>query len=416
MFRLTGGGLMSHQMIQRLESAPRPDMYRERWISLNGEWQFAFDDADAGLDGGWFEPGRTFDRRIQVPFCYQSKRSGIGETDLHEVVWYRKSVIVPRLEAHEHVYIHFGAVDYKADVWIDGRHVGQHVGGHTGFSVKVPKASADNGAFEIVVRAEDRYAVGQPRGKQIWGRHPERCWYTATTGIWRRVWLEITGETRVERVRITPDVDRHEALVEGRLSRPAENGELAWTLHFNGAKISAGTLSVAGQHFRFAVPVEERDPIDIAAHLWSPQKPNLFFLELELALNGRAEDRMLTYFGMRKIQTRGDRVLLNDVPLYQKLVLDQGYWPDTLMTPPDDGALLKDVLLASRWASTASGSTRKSKIRSIFSTPTSTACSSGTKCLPCTVFRRRACRRWCRNGRRRWSRHTTTRASSSTSR
>lgn len=333
-------------IIKQLETAPRPNMYRERWISLNGEWAFAFDDADEGLDEGWHEPGRTFDKRIQVPYCYQSKRSGIGDPDLHEVVWYRRTVEVPRLEAHEHAWIHFGAVDYKADIWIDGRHVKQHVGGHTGFSLKVPKNSADAGSFELVVRAEDRYSIEQPRGKQIWGRHPERCWYTATTGIWQRVWMEITGETRLERVRIIPDVDRHQALIDGKLSRPAGEGELLWTLYFKDKEVSSGKQSIAGQGFRFAITVEDTDPIDTAAHLWSPHNPNLFFLKLEYIREGRTEDKLITYFGMRKIETRGNKVLLNHFPLYQKLVLDQGYWPDTLLTLPDDEALLKDVLLA----------------------------------------------------------------------
>jgi beta-galactosidase/beta-glucuronidase len=335
-------------IIKQLEAAPRPNMYRERWMSLNGEWEFAFDDADAGLDEGWFEPGRTFDRLIRVPFCYQSKRSGIGDPEPHEVVWYRKNVKVPDLAPNEHVWIHFGAVDYKADIWIDGRHITQHTGGHTGFSLKVPKSSADAGAFELVVRAEDRFALDQPRGKQIWSGQPERCWYTATTGIWQRVWMEVTGETRLERVRITPDVDRHEALVEGKLSRPAAEGELNWTMYFNDRQVSTGRQAIAGGQFRFVVAVEDQDPIDTAAHLWSPQRPNLFFLELELVLNGRTEDRLVTYFGMRKIETRGGKVLLNHFPLYQKLVLDQGYWPDTLMTPPDDEALLNDVLFTKK--------------------------------------------------------------------
>ena len=195
---------------------PRPQFRRKDWTNLNGEWSFAFDDSDTGLADGWqdvnpedLQSGNSpFDRRITVPYCYQSKLSGIGETAFHDVVWYARSFEYPSL-GDERLLLHFGAVDYRATVWVNGTQVASHEGGHTPFSADVTHALAGEARDNIlVVRAEDPSRdVTIPRGKQYWKEKSEGIFYTRTTGIWQTVWLEPVNRRRIDTLRLTPDVD-----------------------------------------------------------------------------------------------------------------------------------------------------------------------------------------------------------------
>ena len=195
---------------------PRPQFRRERWTNLNGSWAFAFDDEDAGLAAGWHDPspqslgtGTTpFEREITVPFCYQSRLSGIGETAFHDVVWYARTFDSPPVVGEEdRVLLHFGAVDYRATVWVNGAHVASHEGGHTPFSADVTHALGDTENV-VVVRAEDPSRdVTIPRGKQYWKEESEGIFYTRTTGIWQTVWLEPVNRSRIDSLRLTPNVD-----------------------------------------------------------------------------------------------------------------------------------------------------------------------------------------------------------------
>ena len=197
---------------------PRPDFMRSDWLTLNGRWEFEFDDQDAGLRERWFAGTRSFSKAIVVPYTFQSKLSGIGDTAFHDVVWYRRAFAVPAEWQGRRVLLNFGAVDYEALVWINGHGVGHHRGGHAGFTLDVTDR-LEPGNNTVVVRVYDPGTdLTIPRGKQYWKPKSESIFYTRTTGLWQPVWIEAAGTTRIGRLRVTPDVDRSQATVEADLT------------------------------------------------------------------------------------------------------------------------------------------------------------------------------------------------------
>lgn len=340
---------------------PRPQFRRSEWINLNGEWAFAFDDEDAGLAGDWHgislahlrAGGSPFDRRINVPFCYQAPLSGIGDTSFHDVVWYARSFARPPSSAGEHLLLHFGAVDYRATVWVNGVQVAQHEGGHTPFFTDISHALREEDNM-VVVRAEDPSEDATiPRGKQYWKEKSEGIFYTRSTGIWQTVWLEPVGRRRIDGLRLTPDVDgacvNAQVAVEG-----FEPGmTLRLTVNFDGDRVLEEETRLRAPLLRRDLPLVERGEAlatprtEKRVALWSPEYPNLYDLRLELlAPDGRLLDAVDSYFGMRKIEARDGKVYLNNHPYYQRLILDQGYFPGGLLTAPSDEDLRKDVELA----------------------------------------------------------------------
>jgi beta-galactosidase/beta-glucuronidase len=344
---------------------PRPQFRRPDWTNLNGEWAFAFDDEDVGLSQRWYRVAAgdlrshdsPFDRRITVPFCYQSRLSGIGDTAFHDVVWYARTFESPVADSGEQcLLLHFGAVDYQAAVWVNGEQIAFHEGGHTPFSADITHALRKEENV-IVVRAEDPSRdVSIPRGKQYWKEESEGIFYTRTTGIWQTVWLEpVKNDTRIDALRLTPDVDA--ACVD------VEVGVEGF-----GRGLSLRLVVTLGEDVVLDDRVEQRTPLikrrlsllargDApetphlsqwpSAALWSPEHPNLYDLRLELLdAEGRVLDAVDSYIGMRKIDARDGKVLLNNRPYYQRLVLDQGYFPGGLLTAPTDDDLRRDVELA----------------------------------------------------------------------
>jgi beta-galactosidase/beta-glucuronidase len=341
---------------------PRPQFRREGWTNLNGEWAFAFDDSDAGLADGWQSitpeelrtDGSPFDRQIVVPFCYQSKHSGIGETAFHDVVWYARTFDYPSL-GDERLLLHFGAVDYRATVWVNGGRVASHEGGHTPFSADVTHALTA-GENVLVVRAEDPSRdVTIPRGKQYWKEKTEGIFYTRTTGIWQTVWLEPVNRSRIDTLRFTPDVDTASIDVEVSIEAIEREMSLRATVELDGEQVLEDTISVRSSLVERSLPLLRRGEAPDTPHLadwpgpalWSPEHPTLYDLRLELLdPDGEVLDSVESYFGMRKIQVKDGKVLLNDRPLYQRLVLDQGYFPEGILTVPTDEDLRRDVELA----------------------------------------------------------------------
>ena len=324
---------------------PRPDFQRKSWMNLNGEWDFAFDDRDEGLAGKWYRPDHALNRKILVPFAYQTRMSGIGPTDeIHPVVWYRRSFEVPEEMRGRRILLHFGAVDFLADVYVNGEKAGSHRGGYTPFTFDITRFLRD-GENEIRLRAEDRPDCSQPRGKQYWDRGLMGCWYTPVTGIWQTVYLEAVGKTAVERVHITPDYDRHMCTVDIALDRmPDSPVELEVALSFEGRPVR--TLRTETCSRRISLPVDlfiQGSPEGI--HVWMPEKPALYDADVSLRQGGEETDRVSTYFGLRKVEVREGKVYLNNSPVYQRLILDQGYWPDSLITPPSDDAIREDIRL-----------------------------------------------------------------------
>ncbi len=310
---------------------PQPQFQRDQWLTLNGKWDFEFDDANAGADANWGASAKPFSKNIVVPFCFESKKSGIGDTSFHPYVWYRRTFQTPAAWKDRRVLLHFGAVDYKAAVWVNGHLAGEHEGGSTPFRFDITPL-LKSGANTVTVRAEDsptdRY---QPRGKQYWEPKSRGIFYTRTSGIWQPVWLEAAGASYLEKVRITPSNDGT-VKFEARIARPQNGLELHASID-GGVKTSGPAKNMLA-----AIAAQVADP-----QLWTPASPRLYNVTFELKQNGTTLDTVHSYFGFRTVAVENGRVTLNGRPIYLKMVLDQGYWPESTLTPPTDEAMQYDI-------------------------------------------------------------------------
>ncbi|PTM57844.1 glycoside hydrolase family 2 protein [Desmospora activa] len=322
---------------------PRPQFQRNEWINLNGIWQFEFDDHDVGIKEEWFH-GKDFSRGIRVPFAYQSQLSGIGEVEFHDIVWYKRTFHIPSQMNDQLIFLHFGAVDYRAWVWINGQQVCFHEGGHVPFHAEITPFLRE-GENEVVVRAEDPSdALDQPRGKQYWKEESESIFYTRTTGIWQTVWLEAVSPTHLERVWMTPDIDRDEIVIEYQVRNPLPDDQLEIAITFDGNPVATELIQLHHQRSQRAIRLNDFH-VHHEGRIWSPEHPHLYDVTFTLRRNGVNLDQVKSYFGMRKISIEQGRICLNNRPYYMKLVLDQGYFPDGLLTPPSDEAIRRDVQL-----------------------------------------------------------------------
>jgi beta-galactosidase/beta-glucuronidase len=319
-------------------------MVRKAWASLNGAWDFARDP-----EGRWRHPGDVeWEGTIAVPFAPESPASGIGDTGFYRACWYRRTI--ERLgDGGDRVMLHFGAVDHIATVWIDGAYVGTHEGGYTPFAFDVTDRLA-SGSAELVVRAfDDPSDLAKPRGKQDWLLEPHSIWYPRTTGIWQTVWLEPVPPTAIGHVRWTPNMERWEIGCHVRVDGVARDDLRLHAVLRVGPELLADDVYsvVAGEvHRRIALS----DPgIDDYRNvlLWSPRSPTLIDVALTLLdRDGRVLDAIRSYTALRSVSVQGDRMVLNGRPLHLRMVLDQGYWPETGLTAPNDAALRRDVELA----------------------------------------------------------------------
>ncbi|HEX3816570.1 MAG TPA: glycoside hydrolase family 2 TIM barrel-domain containing protein [Mycobacteriales bacterium] len=317
---------------------PRPQFRRDEWLCLNGTWQFEIDRGDSGLERGLRDAKLAGE--ITVPFCPESVLSGVGDTDFLRAVWYRRQLEIPAGWAGQRVLLHFGAVDYDATVWVDGVEVGRHRGGFTPFTCDLGQRS---GSVTVVVRARDTEREPQPRGKQSRRYENYGCLYTRTTGIWQTVWAEPVPELHLRRTRVTPDLAGSTFHLEQPLSgnRPGHTVRAVLS-------DSAGEVSVAAVRAdldlapRLVLPV----PAD-RQRLWSTTDPHLYDLRIELLDDaGTVVDTAQSYAGLRSVSIDGVAVKINGEPVFQRLVLDQGYYPDGIMTAPSDAALVRDIELS----------------------------------------------------------------------
>lgn len=344
--------------MQRKKEYPRPQLVRRHWQNLNGEWQFAFDDDNRGFKEKWYQKGKRLEGTIHVPFVYQSKLSGIGDTAPHTAVWYKKEVKLDRQEGKSRMLLHFGAVDYEAHVFVNGQMVKHHIGGHTPFSIDVTEVLLKgDGEQTIAVRAADPSGDEQiPRGKQFWEPESRGIWYTNSTGIWQTVWMEAVDEAHLKSVRFTPDFDGGRVEIHCEGAGIGAGCVLNYQISMEGTKVCGGRTDWVGESLSFDVDLIQNHIFRTNFHddgwSWTPEHPKLFDVELCLikqAEDGgeeRVVDRASSYFGFRKVHTEHGMVYLNNKPYYQKLVLDQGYWPEGLLTAPDDEALKRDIELA----------------------------------------------------------------------
>ena len=315
---------------------PRPDFEREQWINLNGQWEFEIDQANTGESRG-LTAGKKLSGTIRVPFCPESPLSGVGHLDFMLAVWYRTRLTLPRAWNGKRVLLHFGAVDYEATVWVNGVEVGRHRGGYVQFTFDITHA-LKAGKNEIVLRAvDDVRSQMQPVGKQSQQYESYGCHYRRTTGIWQTVWLEAAGESYLERVVVTPDLETGRVVIQGDVKGP--RAELVVRVK-SGRKVVAQTTAPAT--WRSTIAFVDVD--DVRA--WSPEDPHLYTLELALVREGEELDRVSSYFGFRKVHIEGNKLYLNNEVHFQRLVLDQGFYPDGIYTAPSDQALKRDIELS----------------------------------------------------------------------
>lgn len=315
---------------------PRPDFQRENWLPLNGEWDFSFD-----------KP--IFDRKILVPFACETKLSGIHDTSFHNAVWYRRSFSLPEPMHDRQILLHFGAVDYTCRLWVNDRFIREHTGGQCGFSADITDALNASGENIIVLEARDNPTdLEMPRGKQYWKPESESIFYTRTTGIWQSVWLEAVSPMHLSSCRITPLFDDRSVRFSYVLNAAPQNVTLTVGITFRGKP--AGAVSVTPTSARGAFDWQI-DQSALSAWnyqedlVWTPEQPNLFDVTFHVLEHGREVDTVQSYFGMRKVSIQNGQFLLNNRPYCQKLVLDQGYWPESLLTAPSDEAFVRDIEL-----------------------------------------------------------------------
>ncbi len=320
---------------------PRPQFKREKWLNLNGWWSYCFDHGKSGMDTGRELYKTTgFADRILVPFCPESRLSGVAYTDFIEAMWYHRQIEIPHDWQGQKILLHFGGVDYEAEIFIDGVSAGTHFGGSVSFYCDITRLVTAGKSHHLVVRVRDELRGGhQTGGKQSYIFQSHACHYTRTTGIWQTVWLEAVDPLALESCQIIPDFDRGAFTCMPRYFATARGTKLRLRL-FDGASEVAAVTGPAMP----GVPLTATLP---APKAWSPETPFLYDCLLEVVSpSGAVIDRVESYAGLRKIHIEGNRLFLNNKPLYLRMVLDQGFYPEGIWTAPSDNDLKRDIELA----------------------------------------------------------------------
>ena len=316
---------------------PRPQFVRPDWLCLNGSWQFEIDGGDSGLERGLLT--RSLSDTITVPFCPESELSGLAYTDFMLAVWYKKEITVPADWKGRSVLLHFGAVDYDATVWVNGTERMRHRGGFTPFSVLLKDVTGGD-TFTVCLRARDDWRTPQPRGKQSTRYDSYACLYTRTTGIWQTVWMEPVPEAALKRPRITPDAANGAFHLVLPLTQNQPGLAVRATLKDAGGEIcsaeTAAHLDLA-PHLTLSIPADRR-------RFWSTADPFLYDIDIALVgADGSPVDAASSYAGLRSIAIDGLKVKINGETIFQRTVLDQGYYPTGVMTAPTDADLIADI-------------------------------------------------------------------------
>ncbi len=315
---------------------PKPQFVRENWLNLNGEWDFAFDFGKSYKERGWAQKGQ-YDQKILVPFCPESELSGIGYTDFIPAVWYHRTVNLTAEQLIGRVILHFGAVDYHTEVFVNGKAVGTHDGGYVSFFFDITNA-VKAGINEITVYVVDDLRSGkQPCGKQCCEYYSHDCSYTRTTGIWQTVWMEFVPETYIKNVKVFPNVNTVSVTVQANLNQMAVGYTLTVAVYFEGREVGKTSVKVDGANANLTINLTEK-------HIWMVGEPNLY--DLVYTLEGQTTDIVNSYFGLRSVSISDRAICINENPVFQRLVLDQGFYPDGIYTAPSDEALKQDILMS----------------------------------------------------------------------
>lgn len=312
---------------------PNPIFSRSEWQSLNGKWEYEEDNSLSGAEQH-FETRDRFSKEILVPFCPESKLSGIENTDFINAVWYKRSFTVPYEKKGSRTILHFGAVDYRTKVWINGHVAGSHFGGYSPFSFDITDfvSHGDSNVIVVYVQDDTRSRL-QPTGKQCKQLGNRGCMYTRTTGIWQSVWLEYVPEIYITDIKLTPDTDNEWVEVQVEINKPY-HGKIKAAVMYENEPVTETGVIIGGKSVSFTIQI--KNPV-----LWSFDRPALYDLTLKVA-----GDCVYSYFGMRKVSLEGKVFKLNNRTVFQRLVLDQGYYPDGVYTAPTDEDLKNDILLS----------------------------------------------------------------------
>ena len=316
---------------------PRPQLVRNEWKNLNGNWAFGFGEETQEGDALAGKLPRT----INVPFSYETQLSGIGDKSMHKTVWYAARI---GKKSNRRTLLHFEGADYQTTVYVNGVRVGSHCGAYTRFTFDLTDY-LHAGENVLTVRCDDDNHPARVRGKQRWQSESFGCWYVQTTGIWKSVWLEYVSDTYLTALKITPDLSDYSVRFDAELNAPCEDAEICFEISFEGKRVQTAKM-IAGDVSNSLCVALASEKLTYQHELWSPEHPALYDVTVTVLKNGAVCDEAGSYFGLREYKTAGDKILLNQRPFYARLLLDQGYWQESGLTPPSEEALARDIELA----------------------------------------------------------------------
>lgn len=331
-----------------IKDYPRPQFVRTDWENLNGTWDFGFDDENAGEKEKWYQEFKG-DKKINVPFTYETKLSGIQDETRHDFIWYHRTINVDGVKLENNRYIlHFEGSDFITKVWVNGAYAGSHRGGYARCSFDVTNLVHD-GENELTVKVEDSFDTQQPRGKQRWINENFGCWYVQTTGIWKTVWSEYVPKISLASVKMTPDLQNAALKLEYEVAAAEKDLDddlmITATVSFRGTTVAKQCVLANQKHVETTINVAYEGTVGLewGVRVWTPAEPDLYDIDFAVTHKGEIVDTVGSYFAMREIRIDGPNILLNGHPLYQRLILDQGYWKDSHLTPPSEEALIEDI-------------------------------------------------------------------------
>jgi len=318
---------------------PRPQFERKSWINLNGEWTYALDLTQTGIAEKNHEK-KTFPEKITIPFAPESSLSGVKHTGFIPSIWYHRTIQAPADWLNKNIFLNLGAIYYESEIYIDGKIVNRHFGGSDSFSVDITEFMKDGKIHDLVIQAKSDVRSGlQTAGKQSLQLGSWGCNYTRTTGIWQTVWMESIDKAGIKDAVIIPDIDNKQVFITPSFYG-TKNGDVFSVKIKDNGKVIARHEVKATQGIPLTIPLKNMK-------LWNPESPFLYDVELTVSdPNGNVKDMVNSYFGMRKIHIEGNKIYLNNQPYYQRLVLDQGFYPDGIWTAPSDEALKNDILIS----------------------------------------------------------------------
>lgn len=317
---------------------PRPDFVRPDWLCLNGEWQFEIDNSNSGEERDYPNKDSLSDKII-LPFAPESELSGVGHKDFMSCVWYKKEIEIPQIWLDKRIIFHIGACDYHTKVWVCGKYVGEHFGGYTPFKFDITDYIQKGKAIITICAYDNTRDPNQPSGKQSHQFNSFGCFYTRTTGIWQTVWLEAVNPCYIESAKYYTDISTPSVTITAKLPSASLGAELVALAKYEGRECGRASVTVCGMTVTVTLPLSEKQ-------IWEIGNGRLYDLTLTLEKEGKTLDRVESYFGLRSVALDGYKFLLNGKSTFQRLVLDQGFYPDGIYTAPTEQALIDDIKLS----------------------------------------------------------------------